>query len=128
MKRNRRAPRVALQFEPLEDRLALAGNVTAAIKSGSLVATGDDVVNQFDIVSSSPTQFRVTGLNGTRINTPDPNDPNPLFEVVFNKSALTKDVKIDLKKALDAGAARADSVGLDGLFVPGKLDIKGKNG
>jgi hypothetical protein len=127
-KRRKPLPRQFLQLERLEDRLALAGNVNVAINGGSLVVTGDDLSNQIVIESISATQFRVQGQNQTRINTPNVDAPNPLFEAFFDLAALTKDVKIDLKKALDAGAAGADEVRVDGLDIAGKLDIKGKNG
>ncbi len=54
-------------FESLEDRLALAGNVTAALFSGGLLVTGDNSANAILVEQIDVDSFRVTGL-GTRVN------------------------------------------------------------
>jgi hypothetical protein len=55
------------RFELLELRLALAGNVTAALFSGGLLITGDNSANGILVEQIDADSFRVTGL-GTRVN------------------------------------------------------------
>ena len=59
-----------LTIEPLENRVLLAGNVTAELKSGELLVTGDNQDNQIqiaDLGASGAHTYRVTGLDGTVI-------------------------------------------------------------
>lgn len=57
-----------LAVEALEERFLLAGNVTAAFKSGDLVVRGDARDNQIVITQPAAGRLRVTGLEGTTIN------------------------------------------------------------
>jgi hypothetical protein len=56
-----------LQVERLESRLTCAGNVTAAIVSGSLIITGDDSPNRITVESAGVGRIQVRGF-GTAIN------------------------------------------------------------
>src|SRR5437868_8625761 len=49
-------------FEPLEKRLALAGNVTATLFSGGLLITGDNSANAILVEQIDADSFKVTGL------------------------------------------------------------------
>jgi hypothetical protein len=64
--RSKRRPNT-VRFESLEHRLALAGNVTAALVGGSLIITGDGSGNGILVEQVDADSFRVTGL-GTRVN------------------------------------------------------------
>src|SRR5207247_5079240 len=59
--------RNAMRFESLEARLALAGNVTAALVGGALIITGDNSANGILVERVDADSFRITGL-GTRVN------------------------------------------------------------
>jgi hypothetical protein len=54
-------------LESLENRRLLAGNVTAALVGGTLVITGDNKANDFQVIAGF-SDTTVVGLNGTRIN------------------------------------------------------------
>ena len=57
-------------YEKLESRLLLAGNVRLAANNGSLFITGDAQSNQVEIATSNDGQgnIRVIGIDGTTIN------------------------------------------------------------
>jgi hypothetical protein len=55
------------QFESLEARLALTGNVTAVPDGGTLIITGDSSANGILVERIDADSFRITGL-GTKVN------------------------------------------------------------
>jgi hypothetical protein len=63
-----------LGYEPLENRLLMAGNVTVSVSGGDLVVSGDNSGNQIQIVQAMQNgqpvagRFYVSGQNNTRIN------------------------------------------------------------
>lgn len=63
---NRRATR---SIERLENRMMLAGDVTAQVTGGNLVLTGDLSSNRVSIKQISATEFEVQGQGNTTINT-----------------------------------------------------------
>src|SRR5438874_387391 len=67
MRRNPSKKSTKARFESLESRLALAGNVTAALFAGGLLITGDNSANAILVEQVDADSFRVTGL-GTRVN------------------------------------------------------------
>ena len=66
--RIRRSRPLLLEFQKLEDRNLLAGDVTVFIDSSSLFVTGDAQANQIQIVGTLNGSARVIGLDGTTIN------------------------------------------------------------
>ena len=60
--RNRRS----INYQPLENRLLLAGDVTV-VEDGHLFIRGDGADNQFEVVADNG-QLEVRGLGGTTIN------------------------------------------------------------
>jgi hypothetical protein len=56
------------EFEGLEDRLLLAGNITSVLAGGVLTLTGDDVANQVQLTVGTNGQMVARGLTGTTIN------------------------------------------------------------
>jgi hypothetical protein len=67
MRKRKKRSRNAIRFESLEARLALAGNVTAALSGGILIITGDNSSNSILVQRVDADSFLVTGL-GTRVN------------------------------------------------------------
>lgn len=69
--RKTRAPRALLHTRPalevLEDRMALSGNVTAQLVSGSLIVTGDNNVANLTVSQARRGQITLTGAD-TKIN------------------------------------------------------------
>ncbi len=57
-----------LNLENLEARDLKAGNITLTVVNEELRVTGDDNANQLEIHQSVGNIYRVTGLNGTKIN------------------------------------------------------------
>ena len=56
------------EFEGLEDRLLLAGNITSVLAGGVLTLTGDALANQVQLTVGTNGQMVATGLTGTTIN------------------------------------------------------------
>lgn len=73
-----------LGIESLERRLLMAGDVTAALKGGWLVVTGDAEANQVLIQNPSPGEYSVTGADGTTVT------GSPV-------TGVTKGIKVNLK-------------------------------
>ena len=140
--RNRRPRRAALQFENLEPRWALAGNVTAALSGArDLKITGDNLENAISIEVQFPNgvpHWVITGLE---------DDFNELETTINgNENAVAipvpaggfRNVTIDMKKALTQedpedearGKFGVDAVQMDitALIVRGDLKITGSNG
>jgi hypothetical protein len=57
-----------LSFQPLEDRMLMAANVTGAVSNHSLSLTGDSSSDLIEITQVASNQFKVSGDNGTLIN------------------------------------------------------------
>ncbi|MCL4202882.1 MAG: LEPR-XLL domain-containing protein [Pirellulaceae bacterium] len=109
-----------LAVESLERRLLLAGDVSATVKGGWLVVTGDDLGNQVKVeiadIGEAGVSYRVQGNDGTAIN--------GVVDGVYDSPVVTKGIKVDLKKDDD----RLEIVGdtdLDPVFqLNGDLSIK----
>ncbi len=56
------------EFEGLEGRLLLAGNITSVLAGGVLTLTGDALANQVQLTVGTNGQMVATGLTGTTIN------------------------------------------------------------
>ncbi len=56
------------EFEGLENRLLLAGNITSVLVGGVLTLTGDAAANQIQLTVGTNGQMVATGLTGTTIN------------------------------------------------------------
>ena len=54
-----------LRFQQLEDRMLMAGNVTAAVKNGALNLTGDNSANQIQITQAGPNSYTLHSMDGT---------------------------------------------------------------
>jgi hypothetical protein len=113
----RAASRKRLQFERLESRHLMAGNVTAELIDGTLYLTGDDAANGIAIVGTeTPGEVIVTGTPAfagdvTELNQQD----GPLTFIV------TKDIVIR------TGAGN-DGVELNNVGVPRNLSIETGDG
>ncbi|MHC4713249.1 MAG: autotransporter outer membrane beta-barrel domain-containing protein [Planctomycetota bacterium] len=101
-----------LTLEELEERIAPAGGISAAVRGGSLFVTGDELGNDIEIDQDGlpADQYRITsGSDPTLIN----GEAGPLiFEGVF------KDVKIKLGDGDDALVMDCDEIGRN-LMVDG---------
>ena len=75
-----------VRFETLEDRKLMAGNITASVVNEELVLTGDGLGNQVEVHQTTGNLYKVTGLNGTKIN--GKADKSFLFD---------KGIRVDLK-------------------------------
>ena len=63
--RSRRASRLSLRFESLEQRLPLAGNVMAKLAGSTLRLTGDSMGNEVVVASAAGGKIAVIGQNTT---------------------------------------------------------------
>ncbi|MGI9517150.1 MAG: FKBP-type peptidyl-prolyl cis-trans isomerase [Pirellulaceae bacterium] len=61
----------SLNFQQLEPRQMLAGDVTVVVDMGQLIITGDGEANQIEVTGTRRGSATVTGLNGTTINGSD---------------------------------------------------------
>jgi hypothetical protein len=75
-------------MQPLETRLLLAGHITAEIKEGSLIVTGDPQANEFTVTTNGAgtNEIKVTAAAGTTIN-------KGKTEITLKK--FTKGIRID---------------------------------
>lgn len=60
-----------VRFESLEDRKLMAGNITANVINDELVLNGDGSANAVEVHQTAFNIYKVTGLNGTKINGKD---------------------------------------------------------
>lgn len=60
-----------VRFESLEDRKLMAGNITADVINDELVLNGDGSANAVEVHQTALNIYKVTGLNGTKINGKD---------------------------------------------------------
>lgn len=99
-----------LQFDNLESRIALAGNVTAEIVAGDLIIRGDDEANKIRLDSQNlpAGEVRVVADPDGTVN----GESSPLV-----LSGWTRDARIVLGEG-------NDRVTLDRLQVPGHLSIR----
>jgi hypothetical protein len=91
-----------MNWDTLESRLMLSGNVKAIFARQSLTLWGDAADNQIVLSRSPRGKLRITGLDGTRIN----------GKSVIDASA--NDIRIEMRQA-----------GEDSISVKGPLVIKG---
>lgn len=130
--RGKPSRRIPLQFEQLEGRLPLAGNVAVAVSGADLKITGDDLENAISITLDEPNnRWIVTGVNDAA-GTDTTVNGGAAFNATIPATGF-RNVTIDMKKAnTPAGNARgllgADSVEMIDLGMSGALTIKGKNG
>ncbi|MHC4712529.1 MAG: hypothetical protein ACYTAN_04560 [Planctomycetota bacterium] len=114
-KSKRRRERERLRLEPLEERIAPAGGITAAVKWGNLVITGDadDNAIYVDNAGIGAGEYRITsGMDPTQIN----GQAGPL---VF--TGVTEDLRISMGDG-------DDTVEIDQCLLPGSLRLDGGDG
>ena len=119
MKKKQR-PRPAfrpLSFESLESRLPLAGDVTIAVKSGSLTINGDNGANEIAIVQTAPGSFTINGLNGESFK--QKGQANTAGPVLV--TGVTKNITVKLKGGDDKLAITGLGVGTP---LAAKLTVK----
>lgn len=122
-------PRARLQFEQLEGRLPLAGNVIVQVTGANLKITGDDFENNIAIFGDANHVLHIQGI-GTGVTIKD-NKPLPASDSVGSITA-------DFKKALTSGIVNdprgpdgtlgVDTISIKNVFSSGPLSIKGSNG
>ena len=142
-------------YQPLEKRCLLAGDVGATLLDGSLILSGDNQSNEVLISTNSDGNVSVAGQNGTTINGVDEILLDSLVEDlrVFLRGGddvlFVEDVDIQQRTVVRGGSgsdsigflrshvgddlridsgARADSVSLDATKVMGDLVIKTGSG
>ncbi len=102
----------SLSFERVEPRMMLAGDVSVFVTSGQLLVIGDGQANQIQVIGTADGRARVIGLEGTTINGGPAN-----FRSAPGLNSLLMQ--------LNGGD---DSARLQGLVVPGRLELQGNNG
>lgn len=121
------------RMESLENRIALAGDVAAALEGSLLVVAGDQLANELAIVQNSSGNVTLTGLNGTTVNgrpsltfvNPRLNAAEIRLEGGNDRLSITglrtgNDLNIDLGSGNDSANVQA--------AVGGNLGIKGEAG
>jgi hypothetical protein len=133
-----------LQFESLENRKLLAGDVNVSVSAGQLFITGDALVNDIELTSTGvPGQFRIasgtyspTAINGgagplivggvtshTFINLGDGNN-----QLIFNSNpaaiSLPGNLRIDMTAGWDALQVR----GANNVTVAGEVEVNSGDG
>jgi len=109
-----RDPVASAVFEPLEPRLLLGGNVTVVVSHGDLRIQGDRGDNVISVApggGADPTEYVITGFDGTTIN------GDPAKTVV----GVTDDFRIRMARG-------RNEVELAGLTVPDNLRITARGG
>jgi hypothetical protein len=103
-----------LRIEGLENRLMMAGNVTATLQAGNLLITGNALDNGVSIIGSAvPGKFVVQGLPTNCV----PTTVNGKHSVTFEK---VQNITIDLKDGNDLlriGNAQADQTQIPGMMT-----------
>jgi hypothetical protein len=125
--------RYSMGTEGLEDRVALAGDVSAALEGSLLVVRGDDQANELAVTQNSAGDVIVQGLNGTTVNglasltlpNPQLNSADVRMEggddqLTVTELGTTTDLNIDLGTGDDSASVVAN--------VGGNLTIKGEAG
>jgi hypothetical protein len=102
----------SLMIEPLEHRENPAGNVTAFLSGGTLIAVGDAAANQVSIQQTVAGDIFAFGLNGTTVNG---------RSAVFVGRGILNGVSVQ-------GNAGNDAIELVGLLVRGGINIQGGDG
>lgn len=124
-----RREKKSLRFESLEDRVALAGDVTAAMSaSGDLLIKGDVSENHIAIFSDGAGHIVVQGSDNTNIKA----NGNVGAQATFDANAL-RNVTINMGNAKTVqgdvrGKFGADVVSITGIDLDGKLSIFGAHG
>lgn len=136
--RPRRGQRPATALVQLEQRMLLAGNVTASIANGTLRIDGDNLSNQVRLVVDGG-HLVLSGEDGTTIN----GETTP-FRVLTNSTRLTGRLIVDMDGGDDQFSAQGpfrvdgrvslqggrgdDQFGLDGVRADGSLRFHGSLG
>jgi hypothetical protein len=105
-------PAARLGCEPLEQRENPAGNVTAFLSGGTLVALGDAADNAVGIQQTAAGDIWMIGLNGTTVNG---------RSVVFVGRGFLTGVNVQMNGG-------NDFVELFNLFVGGDIAVQGGTG
>jgi hypothetical protein len=113
-------------YECLEHRLALAGDIAAAVVNGDLQITGDDANNAIEVHQVSNGDFRLIGIN-TRINGERTIVISDDVTSIHVDLAAGRD-SLNLSRAAIAGdlgvsASGGDNISLQRLEVGGATDI-----
>lgn len=123
----------ALRMESLENRIALAGDVSAALEGSLLVVAGDNLANEISITQNAAGNVTLLGLNGTTVNgLPSLTLANPRLNsaeirmeggndrLTVNGLRTSTDLNIDLGAGNDSANVIANA--------GGNLTIKGETG
>jgi hypothetical protein len=106
----KRQPRIARahhDYQQLELRQLMAGNVVVSLQANSLVVSGDGAANQIQLSGTPDGRVRVTGLTGTNINSGTAD---------FVVDVPVRDVTIQMGNG-------DDSVDIENLVTTGFLNI-----
>lgn len=119
----RNSARLRAEVESLEQRIAMAGNVSVSFSgigsSRDLVIIGDNSANDFEIVSTGVIdKFVIKGRNNTKIN----GNLNGSF--FFDNYNFSDDIVIDLKGGNDILSMRGADSGFGDLDAWNDLDIR----
>ncbi len=135
--KTRRRRTYSAQFEKLESRLLLAGDVAAIVRGGDLILRGDSEDNSVEVRPNEDGGLSVYGVDGTTVN--GSADPVAVFEdtvvpddirallgsgddrVRFESMTVRDDVKV-------IAGSGADSVGFYAVDVIGTLSTIGGRG
>lgn len=111
-------------FEPLENRLPMAGNVSVALEGSLLNVFGDNLANEVTITQNAVGTIVVRGLNNTRINgLPQVTLPNVALNaldvrleggndrVTITNLRAANDVNIDLGAGNDTARVAGSTIG-----------------
>ena len=127
----------ALQFEQLEDRFALAGNVLAALSaSGDLSLRGDSSINDISLSTDALGRVVIEGTAGsnTTVTLNGQTNTHAILDLSGILGGSLRNVSINSGTALtvpgsqehiDLGLSGADRIAVDGLNITGKLSISG---
>jgi hypothetical protein len=128
---NRRKSPLRMEF--LENRVALAGDVAAALEGSLLVVARDQLANDLAIVQNAAGDVTLTGLNGTTVNgmpsrtfiRPNLNAAEIRLEGGHDRLSITglrtgNDLNVDLGAGNDTANIQAS--------VGGNLGVKGEAG
>jgi len=110
MPKARRCVDRRFQFERLENRSLLAGNVTAALSSGVLTLTGDASSNSVQVSQISSTTWKVLGIATTINGSRSAQTFNGVTDIGANLGTANDSIKVS-QMALTGNLTIDDSAG-----------------
>jgi FKBP-type peptidyl-prolyl cis-trans isomerase len=106
-KRQSRLAKAHHDYQQLELRQLMAGNVVVSLQANSLVVSGDGAANQIQLSGTPDGRVRVTGLTGTNINS---------GTAAFVVDVPVRDVTVQMGNG-------DDSVDIENLVTTGFLNV-----